>query len=80
MAHLLGVAYGGGENSFNYGLSKHLLEFIPGKYKFWAENNVLINNLRIGFTDTKIHKKMNKILKRKKENKFNTHEKNGQTD
>ncbi len=62
----LGVAYGGGENSFNYGLSKHLLEFIPGKYKFWAENNVLINNLRIGFTDTKIHKKMYKTLKGKK--------------
>ena len=43
------------------------VEFIPGKYKFWAENNVLINNLRIGFTDTKIHKKMNKTLKGKRE-------------
>ena len=38
----LGIAYGGGENSYNYSLSKHLMEFIPGKYKFWAENNVLI--------------------------------------
>ena len=62
----LGIAYGGGENSYNYSLSKHLMEFIPGKYKFWARNNVLINNLRIGFTDTKIHKKINKTLKGRK--------------
>ena len=62
----LGIAYGGGENSYNYSLSKHLMEFIPGKYKFWAENNVLINNLRIGYTNTKIHKKINKTLKGKK--------------
>tara|TARA_B100002051_G_C16585522_1_gene559957 strand:- start:118 stop:828 length:711 start_codon:yes stop_codon:yes gene_type:complete len=62
----LGIAYGGGENSYNYSLSKHLMEFIPGKYKFWAKNNVLINNLRIGYTNTKIHKKINKTLKGQK--------------
>ena len=33
----LGIAYGGGENSYNYSLSKHLMEFIPGKYKFWQK-------------------------------------------
>ena len=45
----LGIAYGGGENSYNYSLSKHLMEFIPGKYKFWAKNNVLIKE-RIYFS------------------------------
>ena len=50
------------KNSFNYSLSKHCLEFIPNSYKFWAENNVFINNLRIGVTDTKIHKRMKKNL------------------
>ena len=30
--------------------------------QFWAKNNVLINNLRIGFTDTKIHKRIKKNL------------------
>ena len=62
----LGIAYGGGEYSYNYNLSKHLLEFIPNKYKIWAKNNVLINNVRIGHTQTKIHKKMIKSLKGKK--------------
>jgi 3-oxoacyl-[acyl-carrier protein] reductase len=62
----LGIAYGGGENSYNYSLSKHLMEFIPGVYRYWAENNVLINNLRIGYTNTKIHKKINKTIKGKK--------------
>ena len=62
----LGVPYGGGEFSFNYNLSKHCLEFIPGKFKSWAKSNILINNLRIGHTDTKIHKKMKKTLFGKK--------------
>jgi 3-oxoacyl-[acyl-carrier protein] reductase len=62
----LGIPYGGGEYSFNYNLSKHCLEFIPGKFKDWAKKNILINNLRIGHTDTKIHKKMKKSLFGKK--------------
>ena len=62
----LGIPYGGGEFSYNYNLSKHCLEFIPGKLKLLAKNNVLINNLRIGHTDTKIHKKMKKSLFGKK--------------
>ena len=53
----IGVKYGGGTNSFNYSFSKHSSEFIPNVYKFWAKKNVLINNLRIGLTNTKIHKK-----------------------
>ena len=58
----IGVKFGGGTNSYNYSLSKHCLEFIPNSYKSWAKRNVFINNIRIGMTNTKIHKKM----KRKK--------------
>ena len=61
----IGIKFGGGKNSFNYSLSKHCLEFIPNSYKFWAENKVFINNLRIGVTDTKIHKRMKKNLQLK---------------
>ena len=56
----IGVKFGGGKNSYNYSLSKHSLEFIPNEFKFWATKNVLINNLRIGVTNTKIHKRMKK--------------------
>ena len=54
----IGVKFGGGINNYNYSLSKHCLEFIPSRYKSWAKKNVFINNLRIGVTNTKIHKKM----------------------
>ena len=57
----IGVKFGGGKESFNYSFSKHSLEFIPSAYKEWSKKNILINNLRIGVTDTKIHKKMKKI-------------------
>ena len=59
----IGIKYGGGEFSYNYNLAKHCLEFIPNKYKIWAKNNVLINNIRIGHAKTKIHKRMKKKLK-----------------
>jgi len=59
----IGVKFGGGINSYNYALSKHCLEFIPNNYKSWAKKNVFINNLRIGVTNTKIHKRMKKNLK-----------------
>ena len=54
----IGVKFGGGVNSYNYSLSKHCLEFIPNIYKNWAKRNVFINNLRIGSTNTKLHRKM----------------------
>tara|TARA_B100000886_G_scaffold150234_1_gene102152 strand:- start:1364 stop:2080 length:717 start_codon:yes stop_codon:yes gene_type:complete len=54
----VGVKFGGGKNSYNYSLSKHCMEFIPSNFKNWAKKNVTINNLRIGVTDTKIHRKM----------------------
>ena len=59
----IGVKFGGGKNSYNYHLSKHCLEFIPNSYKNWAKKNILINNLRIGVTNTKIHKRMKKNIK-----------------
>ena len=59
----IGVKFGGGPHSYNYSLSKHCSEFIPGSYRKWAKKNVNINNLRIGSTDTKIHKKMRREKK-----------------
>ena len=66
----IGVKFGGGTNSYNYSLSKHCLEFIPNSYKSWAKKNVFINNLRLGITDTKIHKKMKNNLNMKERVKF----------
>jgi NAD(P)-dependent dehydrogenase (short-subunit alcohol dehydrogenase family) len=66
----IGVKFGGGKNSYNYSLAKHCLEFIPNSYKSWAKKNVFINNLRIGVTDTKIHKKMKNHLNMKERVKF----------
>tara|TARA_Y100000741_G_C18169421_1_gene524646 strand:- start:280 stop:999 length:720 start_codon:yes stop_codon:yes gene_type:complete len=62
----IGVKFGGGLNSYNYSLSKHTSEFIPSYFKKLAEKNILYNNLRIGFTDTKIHKKIKNIKEQKK--------------
>lgn len=61
----IGVKFGGGLNSYSYTFAKHCLEFIPNTYKDWAKQNILINNLRIGVTDTKIHSRMKKTLKLK---------------
>ena len=59
----IGIKFGGGSNTYNYSLSKFASEFIPYNYKDWAKKNVLINNLRIGVTNTKLHKKISKNLK-----------------
>ena len=53
----IGIKFGGGTYTYNYALAKHRLEFIPSSYKNWAKKNVLINNLRIGITNTKAHKR-----------------------
>ena len=44
-------------------MSQHCREFIPSAFKDLAKNNILINNIRIGVTDTKIHKKIKKNIK-----------------
>ncbi|RTY35990.1 SDR family oxidoreductase [Chlorobium phaeovibrioides] len=51
----IGVKFGGGKESYPYSLSKHALEFIPGIWREWATRDVLVNTLRIGVTDTRIH-------------------------
>ncbi len=61
----IGVKFGGSKTTYNYSLSKFALEFIPTNYKDWAKQNVLINNLRIGVTKTKLHKRIKKDLKKR---------------
>ena len=56
----IGVKFGGGKNTFNYSISKKTNEFIPRDNKIWAANNVLMNTLVIGATNTKIHNKIEK--------------------
>ena len=62
----IGVKFGGGLNSYNYSFSKHTSEFIPSIFKDLAKENILYNNLRIGFTKTKIHKKIKSKIDIKK--------------
>lgn len=54
----IGVKFGGSEGNFCYSLSKHSLEYFPKSIQLWAKNNVLVNTVRVGLTDTKIHKKL----------------------
>jgi len=51
----IGVKFGGGEQSFAYSLSKHALKSFPKNAK-----NVFVNVARIGATDTRIHRKIEK--------------------
>ena len=60
----IGVKFGGGSKTFEYSFSKHLNEFIPSHLKKIADKNVFYNVIKIGLTNTKIHKKIsNKDLK-----------------
>lgn len=52
----IGVRFRGGASSFSYALSKHATEFLPRDINLWAAENVLVNVLRVGVTDTRIHK------------------------
>ena len=51
-----GVKFGGGKSTGLYSLSKYMNEFFFNNYKEFYKKNILINTLRIGVTDTKIHK------------------------
>lgn len=53
----IGVKFGGGADSFAYSLSKHALEFQPEAYRRLAAAGVLVNVVRIGVTDTRIHQR-----------------------
>ena len=62
----VGVKYGGGRDTFAYSLSKHVNEFIPSSLRDLSKYNVLYNTVRIGVTNTKIHKNIkNKSIKNK---------------
>jgi len=62
----IGVKFGGGLKNFPYSFSKHSLEFFPNETKKWVKNNVLINTIRVGATDTKLHSKLpSKDLKKR---------------
>tara|TARA_B100000579_G_C22839598_1_gene860705 strand:- start:45 stop:773 length:729 start_codon:yes stop_codon:yes gene_type:complete len=52
----IGSKFGGGQSTFCYSLSKFGLEFFPNKIKIWAGKDVLVNTVRVGLTDTKLHK------------------------
>lgn len=54
-ASSIGVKFGGGSESFLYSLSKHALEFIPVEARRWASDDVFVNVLRVGVTDTRAH-------------------------
>ncbi len=64
----IGVKFGGGERNFPYSISKFILEFFPSHTKKWVRQNVLINTIRVGATNTKLHKKLpKKNLKKRAE-------------
>ena len=62
----IGIKFGGSDVTFAYSLSKYMNEFFPSKFRENMRFNVLYNCLRIGVTDTKIHKKVkNKNMKKR---------------
>lgn len=62
----IGVKFGGGMSNLPYSLSKFALEFFPNNTKKWIKDNVFINTLRVGATNTKLHKNLpSKNLKKR---------------
>lgn len=53
----IGVKFGGGEDTVLYSLSKHCQEFIPRAARSWAANDVFVNVVRVGVTNTRIIQK-----------------------
>ena len=64
----VGVKFGGGNKTFEYSIAKHLNEFIPSYLKKIADKNIFYNVIKIGLTNTKIHKKISSknLVKRTK--------------
>ena len=54
----IGTKFGGGEKSFASSLAKFINEFFPSHYKKFYSDNITINTMQIGITDTKIHNKL----------------------
>ncbi len=66
LASSIGTSFGGGDLTLSYSISKFLNEFFPSEYKKYSKYNVLVNTLKIGVTDTKIHiKNKNKNMKKR---------------
>ena len=66
LASSIGTKFGGGKLTFAYSVSKYLNEFFPSIYKDFYKYNIMINALKIGVTDTKLHfKDKNKNMKRR---------------
>jgi NAD(P)-dependent dehydrogenase (short-subunit alcohol dehydrogenase family) len=64
----IGVKFGGGINNLPYSLSKFNLEFFPNYTKKWIKHNVFINTIRVGETNTKLHKNLpSKNIKKRTE-------------
>ena len=62
----IGTKFGGGNDTFSYSFSKYTNEFFPKFFKEKIQHNILYNCLRIGVTDTKIHKIVkNKNMKKR---------------
>ena len=64
----IGVKFGGGMDTYCYSVTKYATELIPSVSKQWSENNVLVNIVRIGVTDTRKFREIgeDKIEKRVK--------------
>ena len=57
LASSIGTKFGGGNLTMAYSISKYLNEFFPSAYKEYYKYNIMINALKIGVTDTKLHSK-----------------------
>ena len=58
MSSSIGVKFGEVKTLSVTQFSKHLNEFIPSYFKNFYKNEIFYNSLRIGTTNTKIHKKI----------------------
>ena len=60
----IGVKFGGSSITYAYSLSKYASEFFPNAHREWSADNVLVNAVRIGVTNTEpvkaLGKKINK--------------------
>ncbi len=62
----IGVKFGGGSDTYCYSVTKYASELMPNITKQWSKNNVLVNVVRIGVTNTDKFRELeeNKIKKR----------------
>lgn len=60
----IGTKFGGGSNTFVYSISKFMNEFFPNHFRKINSQNVIVNTLQIGLTNTKlIYRDKSKNLK-----------------